>query len=370
MTEVLLEASSTFPRAFEELDDHFGMLLIQLKTALVQQKVSVDDVQLALQVKFKLLPFEGSGVTLEKVYSRVINHCCVLYYRMPYYIAKTLLLKDSKIVQQFGDYEVQVEQFSRSTKMENLVNLVKNKRKESAESADHAKFVVLRVREYWEKVTFNKFERFTQEIFGKLYDYVSRIQVVPGSMYVSWVIPDSAINEMFHHQPLDFIEAVGVISLHIGRDTIYSLRNDHAGCKLMEAALLQAIELNNRRAVDIFMAAGCNPEIASFVGQTAVTFVAHIRSCASTSSLPPEYICFLEKEDPGAVSSISPLSLANLVISRSENELAQAKEKCRMLEKLYQNALQENETLRKAMNTGMKIIVAYSHGCMRHVTAC
>ena len=333
-----VDVSRDISKDFEELDDKFVKLLFELKNALVQKQVTVSDLQFLLQAKFEIQPYEENKATFDKVFSRIINRCCI-FYCMPRYIVKTLLSDNAKISQLFCNYEIQIDQFLSSTKMRSLVTLIKNQRIEDGQS----KLVVLKVREYWENVTFKKFERFAKEILGKLYDFVSLIRVEPGSLAVSWVIPAYVnVSKLFHILPISFIEAVGVISLHIGEDEIYNLASVKEGCTLMEAAMLQAIELKNKRAVEVFLAVGCNPEIVSCLGKNAISFIAHIRNCESKAPTT-EYVCFFDSGSEPLPTDVSPLSLENLMVKKTEKEISDLKKKHEVHEKMYEDLLHENQ---------------------------
>ena len=58
---------------------------------------------------------------------------------------------------------------------------------------------------------------------------------------------------------------------------VYDSTGEVPGCEVLEAAMLQAIELKNTRAIELLLAVGCSPEVATYNGDHAVTNVVNIR---------------------------------------------------------------------------------------------
>ena len=121
-----------------------------------------------------------------------------------------------------------------------------------------------------------QFESTMNVILDTLYELLSNITVGTGCICVSWNIPPSVDHtKLLPKLSLEFLQIIGVISLHIGENVIYHVGEE--GCQTLEASMLQAIELKNTRAIELLLAVGCRPEVATYNGGHAVTNVVNIR---------------------------------------------------------------------------------------------
>ena len=84
------------------------------------------------------------------------------------------------------------------------------------------------------------------EILETLYDRISHIKVEKGCVCISWVIPDIDTSELVQPKPLELIRLIGIVSLHIGDEVVYGIPGE--GCEVMDAAMLQAIELKEHKS--------------------------------------------------------------------------------------------------------------------------
>ena len=124
----------------------------------------------------------------------------------------------------------------------------------------------------------NEFEIMITKILGtRLYTKLYHITVDTGCICVSWIIPPSVnyTKLLIPKLSLEFLQIIGVIYLHIGDDVIYNVGEE--GCQTLEAAMLRAIELKNTRAIELLLAVGCSPEVASYNGDHAITNVVNIK---------------------------------------------------------------------------------------------
>ena len=86
--------------------------------------------------------------------------------------------------------------------------------------------------------------------------------VTEGCICISWVVPDTFTAKSITMQSLEFIELIGIISLHIGDEEVYNIPGD--GCEVLEAAMIQAIKLENKEAIEVLLSFGnCNLNIVT-----------------------------------------------------------------------------------------------------------
>ena len=164
---------------------------------------------------------------------------------------------------------------------------------ENQNATEESLIVKLKVREFWGSVTLKKFEKFASDILETLYKCVSQIRVEKGCICISWVIPKGKAFKPIMPQSLEFIRVIGVVSLHIGENVIYNMPSE--GCEVMEAAMLQAVELKNTRAVELLLAIGCNPEVITYKKNISVKITAelHIEE-EPIDDHTAQYVCVFE----------------------------------------------------------------------------
>ena len=160
--------------------------------------------------------------------------------------------------------------------------------KEKQIVAGNNKTMQLKVREFWSHFTLKQFEKVANEILGTLYAVLSQMRVAKGCICISWVIPDIDTTKLVPDHSVELVRIVGVISLHIGSNVIYN--NEGEGCETIEAAMLQAIKLKNTRAIELLLVMGCNPEVATYNGDNAVTTIVNIRESKKSSV---DHVCII-----------------------------------------------------------------------------
>ena len=145
-----------------------------------------------------------------------------------------------------------------------MVDLIKTEQPEIHH--DGRTEVVLKLREFWSKPALKKFEIAIREIFKTLYNFASHLTVEKGCICLSWIVPCTNVKNLFVTDPEDkmFLRVIGVISICIGNRTLYSTQED--GCEVIEAALLQAKELNCTRAMKVLKILGHDPLVVLITG--------------------------------------------------------------------------------------------------------
>ena len=308
--------SKEVTKAFDEISDKFTTLVLQLRQALHTEEVTIDEIQAVILEYFDLKPLEGSDATFEKVFSRLHDYYCVLHYSILKYLARAFLRNDHKLHQTITEYDADVEKFKESTTLKALMCTITENQKATEESL----IVKLKVREFWKDATLKKFQKFASDILETLYECVSQIRVGKGCICISWVIPKGKASEPIMPQSLEFIRVIGVVSLQVGETVIYDMPSE--GCEVMEAAMLQAVELKNTRAVELLLAVGCNPEVITYKPNISVKITAELRiEEEPIDDHTAQYVCVFEDNS----------------------------EEATVKEKMQVNLLRENDMLRKEL---------------------
>ena len=109
---------------------------------------------------------------------------------------------------------------------------------------------------------------------------------------------------------------------------IYNMPSE--GCEVMEAAMLQAVELKNTRAVELLLAVGCNPEVITYKPNISVKITAelHIEE-EPIDDHTAQYVCVFEDHS----------------------------EEATVKEKMQVNLFQENDMLRKELEAESELQV-------------
>ena len=257
---------------FNKIVNGFTSLLLETKRALQRKPVSLDDLQAFLKEEYNLEPFREEEVTLQKIFTRMRQYYCFLSYDILLRLVDRFFSDDKPLRQVFDEYTQKLESFKQSAKMKELMRLITEKR------VILGKYRILKLKllEYWGQVTMKKFEKVVNAVFNDLYHRAAQIRVDEGCICVSWVIPDidtSTVVSMIDESRC-FLRAIGVISLTIDNEVLYEGPN--AGCNILESAFLQALELRNIDAVELFMEVGCDPNLQTYTKETAITTAAKI----------------------------------------------------------------------------------------------
>ena len=271
--------------------------------------------------------------TFEAVFKRLKEHCSILNFRPLIVVVERLLGDNKTLPKELAKLSSSVEAFKKSAKMVELVGLIQDAQKAPGGSDQNK--VKLKVRQFWEQFTMAQFETMINEILDTLYPHLSLITVGKGCICVSWAIPDHINARKFVPElPLEFLEIIGVISLHIGDTAIYNVGGE--GCETIKAAMLQAIELENTRAIELLLAVGCSPEVATYHEENVVTNIVNIskKSVDGSGRGGVEHVCILGHNEH--VEAIFDPSSIELQCSS-----------CRLKEKMMKNLYQEIDGLRQ-----------------------
>ena len=276
---------------FQSLTDRFVPLIMEVWQCFesASSNINIPQMQAFVKRSCGLPPLPQNEATVGAVFDRLQEKCSVIKFDFLMGIVDSFLSKEKKLKKKLADLKASVDSFNRSANMVGLVSLIK----QSVGNDDH-KMVKLKLRNLWHDFTMKQFEAIMKEILGKLHELLSHITVGTGCICVSWIIPSSVdySNLLPKLSPkfLQLLQIIGVISLHIGDDVIYNVREE--GCQTLKAAMLQAIELRNARAIELLLAMGCSPEVPT---DHVVTNVVNIRkrSVDDGSGGGVDHVCVL-----------------------------------------------------------------------------
>ena len=249
------EAIGVIASEFFSLSEDFTSLTSEIKIAFKQARVDVDHLQDLIEGQCGLEPLPEEKATIDAVYRRLRQHYSILNFRVLAFLVKNLLKRHQSLRKKIADYEDQVYRFKSSAKMIELVDLIKAKQT----TTDKHKTVRLKVREFWNHFTVKQFENIMNRILKTLYKLGSQISVKEGCICVSWVVPDLDIADLITPQPMEFLNTIGVVSLHVGDVLVYDVPGE--GPDTLEAAMLQATHLKNRRAIELLLSVGADPQL-------------------------------------------------------------------------------------------------------------
>ena len=312
--------------------------------------IDVDDMQVLIEDLCGLLPLPQNEASIFAVFDRLKKHCSILNFQPLVCVVDELLSNEETLRKNLLELEKAMDCFKRSAKMTAVVNLIRS-HYESIRDGDK-KILKLKVQEFWENFNLNEFEIVITKILGRLYTKLSHIIVDAGCICVSWIIPPSVnYTKLLPELSLEFLQLIGVISLYIGDNVIYNVGEE--GCQTLEAVMLQAIELKNTQAIELLLAVGCSPEVASYNGDHAITNVVNIkeRSADDGSGGGVDHVCVLGHNE----------HIEAIVDTSRKPECADCKMKEKQIKQLHAQThiLQQKnkELLRKQKENGITLIM-------------
>ena len=264
--DLIDEVGEEFQSLSERLDILISKIWLCFESA---TNINIPIMQGLIERQCGLPPLPENEATVGAVFSRFQKQFSILKFRPLMFIVDTFLSNEEALKTDLGNLKSAVDSFKKSAKMVDLVSL-------NQHIGDDQSKVKLKLRNFWHDFTMKQFEVIMEKILDKLYELLSHITVDEGCICVSWNIPPSVdYTKLLPKLSLEFLQIIGVISLHIGDDVIYNVGEE--GCQTLEAAMLQAIELKNTRAIELLLAVGCSPEVGTYNGDHAVTNVVNIR---------------------------------------------------------------------------------------------
>ena len=314
---------------FQSLFDRFTSLNLKIKKAFAKSGVNLSDVQHVIHCQCGLEPLVGEKTTFDDVFRRLEQNCSIFDSHVLTFLIRNFLSRNQILLRELKEYEKAVDTFKSSAKMGHLVRLIKRRRSVRNGGSRNLK---LKVKELWNQFSMKRFEKAMKKLLGTLCDHVSQMSVDEGSLCIEWIIPDIDITNMIPCHSSEFTRIIGVLSLHIGDDVLYDHTTEKGG-EVLDAAMLEATQLKNTEAIEFFLAMGCNPEIATYNGDNAVTTIVNIRESKKSSV---DHVCII-----GHNEHVEAIVDPNSKPAESRN----------MMEKINKQLHQENYTLRQEQTT-------------------
>ncbi len=251
-------------REFQRLSQQFSILATDTIDAIERTNVDISYLQNLLFHEYNITPLQpANSATIGTIFLQLRPYYCLLNYSALKFLTKTLLNKEVKehrsLKRRFSEYKSRVTAYKNSTKMGKLKQILK---KTQFTLPSGCNKINLKVRENWSDVTLEKFEAVIKKIMPNVYRYGTQIVVVEGSVAISWIVPNKFVRKANMLIEDGLFQIIGILSLHIDDEVIYDYRGE--GRETIEAAMLQAIELKNIRAIELLLIMGYNPEVTTY----------------------------------------------------------------------------------------------------------
>ena len=319
----------TVEKEFHSLKKDLLKLIFFMKSCFVKSGVDLSDLQHVIENFCDLEPLSRSEATFDDVFHRLGKQQSIFDSHILHTIIDVLLPRNKILAKQMDKFKTALESFKEFVKMGELIGLIEKKK------IDSNKIVRLKVREYWGRFTISQFEYVMKKLFVDLNKNLSQMHISDGCYCVTWAvvgidIVDASKQLISRRHSKEFMKIVGVISLQIGEEILCDSSDLPTGCKVLEAAMLQAIELRNEQAIELLLAVGCSPEVAS--EGHAVTIIANIRerSC-SDHETGVDHVCVLgQNEHVQAITDHFTASSSKITTKQSViiEELQQMSKEC------------------------------------------
>ena len=249
------ETIGAISKEFISLSRKFSLLKSKVKFAFENSNVDIEMMQDLIEDQCGIEPIPEAKATINAVLKRIRQHYSILNLNVLIFLVETLLGSNEMLQKCMADYVRAVDQFKSSTRMIALVDLIKTKQTTTSKH----KIMKLKVQEFWSRFTMDQFEKVMNEILETLYKLASQISVGKGCICISWIIPNIDTTKLITLHPMEFLNTIGVISLHVGDVLVYDVPGERLDT--LEAAMLQAVYLKNRRAIELLLSVGADPQL-------------------------------------------------------------------------------------------------------------
>ena len=249
------EAIGVISKEFVSLSRKFSLLRSKVKYAFRNSNVEIEMMQDLIEDQCGIEPLPEAKATIDVVLKRIRPHYSILNLNVLIFLVENLLGSNEMLQKCMADYMRIVDQFKSSARMIELVDLIRTKQTTTSKH----KIMKLKVQEFWSRFTMDQFEKVMNEILETLYKLASQISVGKGCICVSWIIPNIDTTKLITLHPMEFLNTIGVISLHVGDVLVYDVPGE--GPDTLEAAMLQAVRLKNRRAIELLLSVGADPQL-------------------------------------------------------------------------------------------------------------
>lgn len=236
------------------LVERYTVLTSKVKRTFINRGVDAVDLQDLVKDVCGVPILLREEITTEQVFDRVKERLSILNFRVIVFLIENMLPNEKTLLKELESLKAAVDRFKCDARLLVMVDLIKDKQV----SVGNQRTVQLKVKDFWENFSMKQFELAVFEIFDTLYDVISPLTITKGCICVTWSVPDCIDPKaLLPKLPSEFLKIIGVILICIGDELIYNIECEE-GRETIEAAMLQAIELKNTRAMELLLSLGCS----------------------------------------------------------------------------------------------------------------
>ncbi len=264
-----VKVPKTIAREFVQLTEQFSILASDIIVAIKSTNVDVTYLQNLLFHQYNITPLPPADATIANIFIQLRPYYCFLNYSALQFLTNVLLKEDGSFKRKFSEYKSRVRAFKSSARMGELKQILK---KTQSTLPSGCKEIKLKVRENWSDTTLERFDAVIKEIMPNVYRYGTQIVVDKGSIAISWIVSNELVRKA--DIPIEDVvfQIIGILSLHIDDvEVIYDYQGE--GCETFEAAMLQAIELKNTRAIELLQIMGVKKVKQNYLIKCLITIV-------------------------------------------------------------------------------------------------
>ncbi len=243
-----VDVPETITQEYEQLTERFSVLSADIIVAVKTSNVDVHRLQQVLLHHYKITPLPPADATIDKIFLQLQPHYCLLNYRALRFLTKEFLNENTYFEDRLSEYQSRVNAFKSSTGMGQLMELFKERQ---STLPSGCKKIKLEVSEFWSGVTLKSFVAVIKKIMLIVYKCGSQMEMIGGCIAISWIVPNELVSKADIPIEDGVFQIIGILSVHIDDEEIYDYQGE--GCETIEAAMLQAIELKNTRAIELLL---------------------------------------------------------------------------------------------------------------------
>lgn len=210
-------------KRFNRLESKYAKLILDTQQQLEASPVTINELYSYIKALLNFTSIHQSPPhSLEELFDTIREHYCFLNVSLIDNMICTFL-EGSTVQVSLEDYERQLDEFKTCTKMEELLELSLSQ-DTSVTNSTNTLALILKLEGSWMSVTLQRFQQLVEEIFKDNSQYFNHIQVQKGCLEVSVFVPQSLYSSLLSlvKQRTAFMECVGVISIHINDQIVYS----------------------------------------------------------------------------------------------------------------------------------------------------
>ena len=257
---------------FENILASFAMLVLHVKNAFACEKISLEDLQFFLQIMYSITFLSNDEVnSLEKIFINLQPHYSFLSYNVICILIDNFLVKKHVLQERITNYETQLQKFKTSSKMKDLIEAAADNQSSDVQE------IKIKFREFWSNIVVEKFERLAKCVFEELYNQAVLIRVESGCICVTWSINKQYSSKLAQklRRSIGFLRELDILSY----STLYETTNitHDIGCTSLVSAVVQAIQLQKIKVLEMFLALSDLTSMSSLLLSTEKSSICQIK---------------------------------------------------------------------------------------------